>query len=87
MLESLPKGINYAGYMGHCALRTYVMGQRAFTDEATEDDLKAMVHLAAGSDRRGRARLLDHALVPAIRPRTTSRSRAASPPGTSSRRS
>ena len=25
-LESLPKGINYAGYIGHSALRTYVMG-------------------------------------------------------------
>jgi N-acyl-D-aspartate/D-glutamate deacylase len=45
VLDSLPKGINYAGYMGHCALRTYVMGQRAFTDEASEDDLKRMVHL------------------------------------------
>src|SRR5258708_8081302 len=54
VLDSLPKGINYAGYMGHCALRTYVMGQRAFTDQATEDDLKAMVHhtkesIAAGA--------------------------------------
>ena len=62
VLDSLPKGINYAGYIGHCALRTYVMGQRAFTDEATEDDLKAMVHHTQGSDRRRRARLLDHAL-------------------------
>ena len=44
VLESLPKGINYAGYVGHCAIRTHVMGQRAFTDEATEDDLKAMIH-------------------------------------------
>jgi hypothetical protein len=44
VLDSLPKGINYAGYMGHCALRTYVMGQRAFTDEASEDDLAKMVH-------------------------------------------
>ena len=42
--QSLPKGINYAGYIGHCALRTYVMGERAFTDEATEDDLTTMVH-------------------------------------------
>src|SRR5881296_899654 len=24
-LEALPKGINYSGYMGHSALRTYVM--------------------------------------------------------------
>ncbi len=44
VLDTLPKGINYAGYMGHCALRTYVMGQRAFTDEASEDELSAMAH-------------------------------------------
>ena len=45
VLETLPKGINYAGYIGHCALRTYVMGQRAFTDEATADDLAQMTRL------------------------------------------
>jgi N-acyl-D-amino-acid deacylase len=41
-LESLPKGINYAGYIGHSALRTYVMGERAFEESAREDDLRAM---------------------------------------------
>src|SRR5208282_2232143 len=41
-VERTPKGINYAAYMGHSALRTYVMGERAFTDEATPDDLAAM---------------------------------------------
>ncbi len=41
-LDSLPKGINYSGYLGHSALRTYVMGERAFEQAATEDDLKAM---------------------------------------------
>src|SRR5881296_4611411 len=41
-LEGLPKGINYAGYIGHSALRTYVMGERAFEKEAGEDDLRAM---------------------------------------------
>jgi N-acyl-D-amino-acid deacylase len=41
-LESLPKGINYSGYIGHSALRTYVMGERAFGEKATEDDLRAM---------------------------------------------
>jgi N-acyl-D-amino-acid deacylase len=65
VLESLPKGINYAGYMGHCALRTYVMGQRAFTDEATEDDLKAMVHhtkesIAAGAHGFSTTRSVSH---------------------------
>jgi N-acyl-D-aspartate/D-glutamate deacylase len=41
-VETLPKGINYAGYIGHSALRTYVMGERAFEKEAGEDDLVAM---------------------------------------------
>jgi len=42
VIDGLPKGINYAGYIGHSALRTYVMGERAFTDTASEDDLAAM---------------------------------------------
>ena len=41
-LEGLPKGINYSGYIGHSALRTYVMGERAFEGPASEDDLRAM---------------------------------------------
>jgi len=41
-VESLPKGINYSGYLGHSALRTYVMGERAFEQPAGEDDLAAM---------------------------------------------
>jgi len=41
-LEALPKGINYASYVGHSAIRTFVMGERAFEEAASEDDLKAM---------------------------------------------
>ncbi|MEM7220255.1 MAG: amidohydrolase family protein [Pseudomonadota bacterium] len=41
-VDALPKGINYAGYIGHSALRTHVMGERAFEEQATEDDLAAM---------------------------------------------
>ena len=41
-VEQLPKGINYAAYIGHSALRTYVMGERAFTQEASAADLEAM---------------------------------------------
>jgi N-acyl-D-amino-acid deacylase len=41
-IEALPKGINYAGYVGHSALRTYVMGERAFEKEAGEDEIRAM---------------------------------------------
>src|SRR6202162_4811774 len=32
-IDRLPKGINYTAYIGHSALRTYVMGERAFNDE------------------------------------------------------
>ncbi len=41
-VDGLPKGINYAAYMGHSALRTYVMGQRAFEERATAEDLDLM---------------------------------------------
>lgn len=52
-IDALPKGINYAGYIGHSALRTYVMGERAFTDPATEDDLKRMCATVQESVRAG----------------------------------
>ena len=53
-LERLPKGINYAGYVGHSALRTFVMGERAFEEAASDDDLEGMKRelragLAAGA--------------------------------------
>ncbi|MBT3830871.1 MAG: amidohydrolase family protein [Gammaproteobacteria bacterium] len=41
-VDDLPKGINYAGYIGHSALRTYTMGERAFEAEANEDEVKHM---------------------------------------------
>jgi N-acyl-D-amino-acid deacylase len=41
-VEATPKGINYAGYIGHSALRTYVMGERAFEDEASADEISKM---------------------------------------------
>jgi N-acyl-D-amino-acid deacylase len=49
-----PKGINYAGYVGHSALRTYAMGERAFSEPATAQDLALMKQeladaLAAGA--------------------------------------
>jgi N-acyl-D-aspartate/D-glutamate deacylase len=52
-VESLPKGINYAGYIGHSALRTYVMGERAFEQQASETDLKAMEHELRDAIRAG----------------------------------
>ena len=48
VVESLPKGINYAAYVGHSALRTWAMGERAFEQAASEQDLELM----AGELRR-----------------------------------
>ena len=42
MLERLPKGINYATYIGHSALRTWAMGERAFEEESSASDLARM---------------------------------------------
>ena len=52
-VEALPKGINYAGYIGHSALRTYVMGERAFSEVATEDDRNAMERLVQEAVQAG----------------------------------
>ena len=41
-METLPKGINYGTYVGHSAIRAYVMGSRSMTDRATPDDVAAM---------------------------------------------
>jgi N-acyl-D-aspartate/D-glutamate deacylase len=46
-VDRLPKGINFAANVGHSALRTWAMGERAFEQEATDDDLALMRgHLA-----------------------------------------
>jgi N-acyl-D-aspartate/D-glutamate deacylase len=52
-LERTPKGINYAAYIGHSALRTHVMGERAFDEEAGADDLAAMVDIVGDAVRAG----------------------------------
>jgi N-acyl-D-amino-acid deacylase len=41
-VDARPKGINYVANVGHSALRTYAMGERAFSDEATPADLEVM---------------------------------------------
>ena len=52
-VERLPKGINYSAYVGHSALRTFAMGERAFTEEATREDLESMKGELADSIRAG----------------------------------
>jgi N-acyl-D-amino-acid deacylase len=53
-IDQLPKAINIAANVGHSALRTWAMGERAFDGPATEDDLRLMrgelgASLAAGA--------------------------------------
>jgi N-acyl-D-amino-acid deacylase len=52
-VESLPKGINYAGSVGHSALRIWAMGERAFEGPATEDDLAVMEQELSAALRAG----------------------------------
>ncbi|SVC80113.1 uncharacterized protein METZ01_LOCUS332967, partial [marine metagenome] len=52
-VERLPKGLNYGAYIGHSALRMYVMGERALSEVATEEDLDAMVANVQGALRVG----------------------------------
>jgi len=42
VLDGLPKGINYSGYVGHSALRTFAMGERAFEEPGGPEDLEVM---------------------------------------------
>ena len=44
-VERLPKAINYGMYIGHSALRMYVMGKRALSEKATGDDMARMAAL------------------------------------------
>ncbi|MEE8148799.1 MAG: amidohydrolase family protein [Longimicrobiales bacterium] len=52
-LEALPKGIHYGGFIGHSALRTYTMGERAFEEKASAEDLDAMAQEVRGALQAG----------------------------------
>ena len=52
-VERLPKAINYGMYIGHSALRMYVMGRRALGETASEDDMRRMALLVQEALRAG----------------------------------
>ncbi|HEX7094313.1 MAG TPA: amidohydrolase family protein, partial [Acidimicrobiales bacterium] len=52
-VDAVPKGINYAANIGHSALRTWAMGERAFEAPADEDDLTAMCRQLEDALRAG----------------------------------
>jgi len=53
VIDKLPKGINYGGYIGHSALRTYVMGERAFTEQASNEELLHMQRIVQEAVQAG----------------------------------
>jgi N-acyl-D-aspartate/D-glutamate deacylase len=52
-VDGLAKGINFAANIGHSALRTWAMGERAFEQEAGVDDLERMARQLEDSIRAG----------------------------------
>jgi N-acyl-D-aspartate/D-glutamate deacylase len=52
-VDRTPKGINYTAYIGHSALRTFVMGERAFEHEATADEIEGMKRELRSAIRAG----------------------------------
>jgi N-acyl-D-amino-acid deacylase len=52
-VDRLPKAINYGAYIGHSALRMYVMGKRALSETATADDLARMAAAVREAMRAG----------------------------------
>ncbi|MAG32654.1 MAG: hypothetical protein CL908_17355 [Deltaproteobacteria bacterium] len=64
-VDRLPKGINYSGHVGHSALRTFVMGERAFEEPAKPADVEMMIRelqagLRAGAMGFSTSRSLHH---------------------------
>jgi N-acyl-D-amino-acid deacylase len=53
VLDRSPLGINVAGFVGHSAVRPYVMGEAAFERTATDDEIATMQRVVAESLRAG----------------------------------
>ncbi len=52
-IEKLKPSLNMAGLVGHCAVRFYVMGERAVEELASEDEMNQMARIVAESIDRG----------------------------------
>ena len=52
-LEALGPSINICGLAGHCAIRFYVMGERAVEEPATDDEIRQIAELAGRSVKEG----------------------------------
>ncbi|HVY04629.1 MAG TPA: amidohydrolase family protein [Burkholderiales bacterium] len=52
-VERRPKALNHAMYIGHSAVRMYVMGRRAVTDKATDEEIGRMAQLVRQGIKAG----------------------------------
>ena len=66
-IEEKAPAINVAGLVGHCAVRYYVMGERAVDEQPTEKELAQMAEVVAQAIREGAvgfstSRIIGHVL-------------------------
>ena len=61
--------LNFTAYIGHSALRLYVMGDAAYERAATPEEIERMCELVREAIERRRGRVLDQLLVRAPRRR------------------
>lgn len=66
-LEGMSPAINVGGLVGHCAVRYYVMGERAVEEQPTEAELERMAQVVGDSIRAGAigfstSRIIGHVL-------------------------
>ncbi|MFP6759633.1 MAG: amidohydrolase family protein [Alphaproteobacteria bacterium] len=52
-VETMNPAINIAGLVGHCALRYYVMGERAVEEQATPEERREMAEIAGAAVKAG----------------------------------
>jgi N-acyl-D-aspartate/D-glutamate deacylase len=52
-VETMNPAINIAGLVGHCALRFYVMGERAVEEQATPEERREMAEIAGAAVKDG----------------------------------
>jgi N-acyl-D-aspartate/D-glutamate deacylase len=52
-VERRPKALNYGMYIGHSAVRMYVMGKRALSEQATDEEIAQMARLVQEGVKAG----------------------------------
>ena len=52
-IEKLQPAVNVAGLVGHCAVRFYVMGERAVEEQATDEELQQIADVVGDSLDKG----------------------------------